>query len=134
MEIERYVPYKFTLRYVPVIEYISDIIQKIGNAKYISKFDTNSSYRQCPVKREDRWLTAFVCDAGVFQYCGVPFGLKGSGDTFTQAVHQVIEPIKEFSKSYVDDMAVYSNMWYYHLNHLESYLTTIRRSGFTLGL
>jgi hypothetical protein len=86
------------------------------------------------VKKEDRWLTAFVCDAGVFQYCRAPFGLKGSGDTFTQAVRTIINPIKEFTKSYVDDMAVHSNDWHDHLKHTESYLTAIRKSGFTLGL
>ena len=125
---------KFTLRNVPVIENISDILQKVGNARYISKFDANSGYHQCMVKKEDRWLTAFVCDAGVFQYCRAPFGLKGSGDTFTQAVRTIINPIKEFTKSYVDDMAVHSNDWHDHLKHTESYLTAIRKSGFTLGL
>jgi Reverse transcriptase (RNA-dependent DNA polymerase) len=86
------------------------------------------------VKKEDRWLTAFVCDAGVFQYCRAPFGLKGSGDTFTQAVRQVPFPAKEFTKSYVGDMAVHSGEWSDHLKHIDSYLFHVRRSGFTLGL
>jgi transposase InsO family protein len=88
---------KFTLQSVSVMEDICDILQKVGNAKYISKFDANSGYHQCLVRKEDRWLTAFVCDDGVFQYCRAPFGLKGSGNTFSQAVRKVIEQIKEYT-------------------------------------
>ena len=57
-----------------------------------------------------------------------------SGNTFTQAVRKVIEPIKDYRKSYVDDTAVHSNLWQEHLNHVECYLYVIRLSGFTLGL
>ena len=30
-------------------------LQKVGNAKYISKCDANSGYHQCSVRKEDRW-------------------------------------------------------------------------------
>jgi len=76
----------------------------------------------------------FVYDAGVSQYRRAPFGLKGSKDTITKAVCQVIEPVEEFTISYVDDMAVHSNTLSDQFNHIESFLHSIRQSGFTLGL
>ena len=39
---------------------ISDVPQQVGRAKYISCFDAKSGYWQIPVKKDCRWLTAFV--------------------------------------------------------------------------
>jgi len=42
-------------------------------------------------------------------------------------------PIREFTKSYVDAMAVHSSEWQSHLDHINRYLSTIQVSGLTLG-
>ncbi len=60
--------------------------------------------------------------------------MVGSGDTFVRALLKVLQPIRKFTKSYVDDMAVHSNAWEEHLSNVDSYLRVIRDSGFTLGL
>lgn len=132
------IDYRYVNRYtkpaVSVLEDISDIIQQVGGASFISKFDANSGYHQCAVKPEDRWLTAFIYDNQIFQWCRTPFGMVGSGDTFVRALRQVLRPIAAFCKSYVDDMAVHSATWQLHLQQLDAYLRTIAKSGFTLGL
>ena len=71
---------------------ISDLIQKVGQVKFISLCDIKSAYHQIEVKPEHQWLTAFVWDGGLFQYTRAPFGQKGSGDTctFVRAVQQVL--------------------------------------------
>jgi transposase InsO family protein len=125
---------RFSRPFVTPLEDPLDIIQAIGNSRFISKFDANSGYHQCPVKVEDRWLTAFVFESNVYQYCRVPYGMVGSGDTFVRAVRQVLQPIRDISKSYVDDMAVHSDFWADHLHDIDRFLTAIKRSGFTLGL
>jgi len=43
---------------------ISDIIQTVGKASHISTFDATKGYYNTPVKEEDRWLTAFICEFG----------------------------------------------------------------------
>ena len=60
--------------------------------------------------------------------------MRSSGCTFCRAVQIVLQPIKTFADSYVDDMAVYSMMFDQHLEHLAQFLQTIRKSGFTLKL
>ena len=57
-----------------------------------------------------------------------------SGCTFVRAIRRILEPIREFSESYVDDMAVHSMTWPLHLRHIDEYLSTIRASGITLNL
>ena len=60
--------------------------------------------------------------------------MVGSGDTFVRALRKVLRPIRTFTSSYVDDMAVHSNTWEKHLSDVDAYLRVIRDSGFTLGL
>jgi hypothetical protein len=80
---------KFPKNSASILEDISTIIQEVGKAHYISKFDANSGYHQCPVKDTDRWLTAFVHGTSVYQWCRTPFGIKTSGDTRMYAVYGV---------------------------------------------
>jgi len=125
---------KFTEPSVAPLEPIDDLIQQVGASKFISLFDAKSGYHQCIVKEEDRWLTSFICDEGQFQWNRTPFGMRSSGTTFSTAIKEVLMPIREFTKSYVDDMAVHSNEWQSHLDHINRYLSTIQASGLTLGL
>ena len=88
---------------------INEVLQKVGRAKYISCFDAKSGYWQIPVRKEARWLTAFVCDAGLFEFKRMPFGLKSAGNTFIRCISRILHPIREFTEPFVDDMAVLSN-------------------------
>jgi len=63
--------YRFVNKYTvgdayPVPD-IGDIIPRIGRANCISIFDAKSGYWQIPVRRDHRWLTASVCDQGLFE-------------------------------------------------------------------
>ena len=113
---------------------IPDVLQKVGSAKYISCFDAKSGYWQIPMEKESQWLTAFVCDAGVFEFRRMPFGLKSASNTFMRCIAQILQPIREFTEPFVDDMAVYSSSWEEHLDHLRRYFDVIRSSGLTLSL
>ena len=97
---------------------INETLSKIGAAKFISTFDAKSGYWQIPVAEQDRWLTAFVTHDGLYEWLRMPFGLKNAGATFVRAVRIILQPIRDFSQSYVDDMGVGSNEWYEHLAHI----------------
>ena len=113
---------------------ISDVIHKVGGARYISSWDARSGYWQLLVKPEHRWLTAFITDFGVFEWIRMPFGLKCASNSFIRAVQQILQPIREFNDSYVDDLATFSDDWSLHLNHVYLFLTEMRKSGMTLKL
>ena len=114
--------------------YYSDIVQRIGQATWISTFDGKASYWQCLVRADHQWLTAFVCDEGMFEWVRTPFGMKSSGSTFVRAIQQVLRPLKPWADSYVDDTTVFSHGWTLHLRHATSFLQRIRECGLTLNL
>jgi hypothetical protein len=119
---------------VAPLEDMVEIIQKVGASKFISLFDAKSGFHQFIVNPQDRWLTSFICDDGQFQWTRTPFGMRSSGTTFVRGVKEILRPVKQFTKSYVDDMAVHSESWKQHLRHIAGYLTVIKTSGLTLGL
>ena len=93
---------------------ISSVFQRVGKSRYISLADCKAGYWQLPVREEDKWLTAFVCDAGLFEFKRAPLGLKGSGNSFVRALSNILRPIREFTDSFVDDIAVHSDEWKEH--------------------
>jgi hypothetical protein len=113
---------------------INDVIHKVGSAKYVSVWDAKSGYWQIPMKPDHIWLTAFVTDFGLFEWLRMPFGLKCSSNSFIRSVQMILEPIRDFNNSYVDDMATCSNDWGLHLQHVRRFLMEIRKSGLTLNL
>ena len=70
---------------------------------------------------------------GLFEFYRVPYGLKNSGSSFVRAIIQILNPIHEVAKSFADDVAVHSKMWYDHMCDLEKFLKTIEQSGLTLN-
>jgi len=64
----------------------------------------------------------------------MPFGLKCASNSFIRAVQQILQPIHEFTDSYVDDLATFSNTLSLHLGHVQTFLSVMRNSGLTLKL
>jgi hypothetical protein len=126
---------KFTVPDQIPLPNISEIVQRVGRARYISLFDATKGYYQCLVSPKDRWKTAFVCDNSLYEWVRCPFGLRSGGCTFVRSLQRVLAPVGRFTESYVDDMAVCTEEgWHEHLVHLERYFTVIRQSGLTLNL
>ena len=117
-----------------IMPHLQDTIQKVGAAQYITVLDAKSGYWQLGLREEDRWLSAFAYDGGIYEWCRLPFGLRTSGNTFCRCIQLILEPIRDFCFSFVDDMSVCSNDWIQHLSHLRLYLTEIRKSGLTLSI
>ena len=110
------------------------MFQRVGKSRYISLADFKAGYWQLPVREEDKWLTAFVCDAGLFEFKRAPLGLKGSGNSFVRALSNILRPIREFTDSFVDDIAVHSDEWKEHLKDIDHFLNIIKNAGITLSL
>jgi hypothetical protein len=109
---------KFTEPSIAPLEDMAEIIQKAGASKFITLSDAQSGFHQFLVNPKDRWLTSFICDDGQFQWTRTPFGMRLSGTTFVRGVKEILRPIRDFTKSYVDDMAVHSDSWDLHLHHI----------------
>ena len=81
-----------------------------------------------------RELTAFVGLEKLYEFQRTPFGIRNAGQTFVRAMQSILQPLKEFADSYVNDSAVHSNTWRYHMSHVEEFLKTMRDEGITLNL
>jgi len=90
---------------------INDTLNKLGAANFISTFNAKSGYWQLPVAEQHCWLTAFITYDGLYEWIRMPFGLKNAGATLDRAVHAILQPVRSFSASYVDDMGVCFENW-----------------------
>ena len=100
------------------LPHICDAIQKVGASNFITVVDAKSGYWQLNVRESDRWLTAFVFEGNLYEWCRMPFGLKSASQTYCRCAQMILNPIRDFSFSYVDDMTVGSAGWMLHLSHV----------------
>jgi hypothetical protein len=124
----------FTQNDAYVMPNLNDLIQKVGSAKFITTTDCRSGYWQLPIRQEDQWLTAFAYDGGLWEWTRLPFGLRTSGNTFVRCIQKILNPVRDFSFSFVDDLSVCSFNWDQHMDQLSAFLNEIRKSGLTLNL
>lgn len=57
--------------------HISELLEKVGQAKFISTFDLIKGYRQVPLRREDQAEIAFGTPRSPYEFKCMPFGLHG---------------------------------------------------------
>jgi len=63
------IDYRYVNRFTHSDAYtLSSIFQRVGRNRYITIADCKAGYWQLPMKEEDKWLTAFVCDAGLSKF------------------------------------------------------------------
>jgi len=67
---------------------IDNILDQVGQAKYITTLDLAKGYWQVPVAVEDQYKTAFVTSQGLFQFKVMPFGLCGAPVTFQRMMDE----------------------------------------------
>jgi len=98
------VDYRYLNKYCPpdaqFLPDITQLIQRVGQAQYITVCNIKSAYHQLAVKPEHQWLTAFVWKGGLYEYTRAPFGQKGSGNRFVKAIQQYLYPIRKFTASF----------------------------------
>ena len=77
---------------------IADIFQCRDRSRFISITDCKYGYWTIPLREEDKWLTAFVCDSGLFEFNRAPFGLKCSGNTFVRAINEILRRVRDYAE------------------------------------
>ena len=59
-----------------------DCIDKVGNSKYVTKFDLLKGFWQVPLTDRAKEVSAFATPNGLYQYRVMPFGMKNSPAMF----------------------------------------------------
>ena len=72
---------------------MTEILEGLSLARYISKLDLNLAYHQIPLSKESKEKTAFIIPGkGLYHYKRVLFGLKGAAATFQRLINEIITP------------------------------------------
>ena len=112
---------------------VDDCIDRIGHAKYVSKFDLLKGYWQVPLTKRAQELSAFITPDGLFQYRVMPFGLKNAPATFQRMMNNVIHGL-EGCDAYIDDLVLYSQCWEDHKQLLKKFFGRLQDANLTVNL
>ena len=112
---------------------IDDLIDKIGPAKYITKFDISKAFWQIPLAEESKPASAFITANGLYHFNVMPFGLSSATQTFQRLMQRILQGI-DFCRTYCDDIVVFTmeDDWSLHLKHIEAVLQRIKNANLTI--
>jgi hypothetical protein len=112
---------------------IDDCIDKIGQAKFVSKFDLLKGYWGVPLTERAREMSAFCTPQGLFRYKVMPFGMKNAPATFQRMVNQITSDIPG-CECYIDDLIVYSQTWDEHVQQIQLLFQKLSDANLTVNL
>ncbi|CAB0040261.1 unnamed protein product [Trichogramma brassicae] len=108
---------------LPIIE---DLLQE-SVGKVFSVVDLYKAFYQIPVAEEDISKTAVTTPFGLFEFVGMPLGLRNSAQTFQRTMNYLLRDL-DFVRCYQDDILVLSAAHEQHLQHLRELLTILKRA------
>ena len=112
---------------------IDDCIDKVGNSKYVTKFDLLKGFWQVPLTDRAKEVSAFATPHGLYQYKVMPFGMKNSPATFQRLVNNVICGL-DGCDAYIDDVIIYSDSWNDHLQRIRNFFDRLSKAKLTVNL
>ena len=113
---------------------VDELLDKIGNAQFITTLDLAKGYGQVPVSKDDREKTGFVSPKGLYQFITMPFGLSGAPATFQRMMDSVLRGTEAFAGVYLDDIVIYSKTWQDHLTHLRDVFQRLEDAHLTVNM
>ncbi|XP_068208702.1 uncharacterized protein [Palaemon carinicauda] len=112
---------------------IEDCIDKIGNAKYISKLDLFKGYWQVPLTENAREISAFITPEGLFECKVMPFGMRNAASTFQRMMWMITNGLKG-CVVYLDDIIIFSDNWKDHVDRIRALFHAIADAGLVINL
>ncbi|XP_068233339.1 uncharacterized protein [Palaemon carinicauda] len=112
---------------------VEDCIDRVGSAKYISKFDLLKGYWQVGLSPRARKISAFVTGDGLYECKVMPFGMKNAAATFQRLMNFITCDL-EGCVVYIDDLIIYSDDWETHLKRIRALFEILRKAGLVVNL
>ncbi|GFV83733.1 hypothetical protein TNCV_2555211 [Trichonephila clavipes] len=111
-----------------------ELIHSIGRANIITTLDLLKGYWAIPMAEDSKNLTSFKTHRQQYSFKVMSFGLKNASATFQREMNKALSCYREFSRAYIDDIAIFSKNWEEHLLHLDTILTKLSELNFTVNL
>lgn len=99
---------------------MDDCIDKVGKAKFVTKFDLLKGFWQVHLTDRAKELPAFVTQKGLYQYKVMPVGMKNLPATFQRLINSVISRLNGCD-AYIDDAIIYSETFAEQLEIIRSF-------------
>jgi len=110
---------------------IDDYIDRVGNARHVTKIDFLKGYWQVDLTERAKAISAFVTMDGLYQV--FPFGMKYSSSCFQRLVNEELKGVEGCS-AYIDDILLYSEEWEEHLSLLREVFKILDDANLTVNL
>ena len=90
---------------------ISDLIDKLKNAKVFTKFDVQWGYNNVRIKEGDQWKAAFITHQGLYEPTVMFFGMTNSPPIFQRFMSDSFRDMiaEGWLVIYMDDLLIYSD-------------------------
>lgn len=111
---------------------IEERVERVSNAKYISTLDLVRGYWQVPLTESASRYAAFISPVGTFRPLVLSFGLKNAPFSFSKLMDIVLKDMQGFAVPYLDDVAIFSDTWEAHIEHLRGVFSRFRDAGLTM--
>ena len=105
---------------------MEDLVENLGDAKFISKLNLTKGYWQIPLSQETQETSAFITPYCLYQFKVMPFGMTSAPATFQRMIQQVLSGLEQFSGAFLDDVIIYSDTFENHLQHVEAVFQRLR--------
>jgi hypothetical protein len=112
---------------------IEDCIDRLGKAKYISKFDLLKGYWQVPLTERSKEITAFATPDHLYQFKVMCFGLKNAPSSFSRLMCKILTGL-DGCTVFIDDVAICSDSWESHLDRIRALFQRLSEANLTINL
>jgi len=110
---------------------IPDLICRCSSYAYVTLLNVSMQYYTFVMEEESANLCTIVTLFGKYKYLCLPMGVNQSPD-FSQAVMTELFESLSFVEAYLDDIAVFSNLFDEHVQHVGEVLRRLSDGGFTV--
>ncbi|CAM4680917.1 unnamed protein product [Lepidochelys kempii] len=108
-----------------------ELLEKLGRAQFISTLDLTKGYWQIPLDESAKERSAFTIHVGLYEFNVLPFRLRNAPATFQRLVDGLLAGLGDDAVAYLD-VAIFSDSWAEHLEHLQKVFECIREAGLTV--
>uniref|UniRef100_A0A674E7Q6 Gypsy retrotransposon integrase-like protein 1 n=1 Tax=Salmo trutta TaxID=8032 RepID=A0A674E7Q6_SALTR len=112
---------------------MEDCVDKVGAAKFVSKFDLLKGYWQVPLTSRAREISAFITPSGLYSYSVMSFGLRNAPATFQRLMNRVVAGLAGCAV-YLDDVVIYADTWEEHLSRIQALFGRLAAGHLTINL
>ncbi len=112
---------------------IESLQRRFSGKHVISTLDIKSGYWHIPLRKEDRWKTAFSFNGVLYEWCVMPMGACNAPPFFQKVMKDIFADLP-YVLVYIDDIAVLSEDAQQHRQHLEAVFERLERYRIKLRL